>query len=462
MRQILQEKQIIYLIDTPKAFEALVDTAIFIVKNNVRKSDYKMNFVDARKVDINAFLNLKNAQDVKIYDVNIKIYRENLMNVFFRPDGLNMQIYKKYIPVIKKLYKKWWDKISTSKDIVKNHTAIDEYRSKLKPGDITLLGLITEGGQGLATGNNGKFVGVLERTKYAEKVKESRVEKLYECVISDEKIKKKLTKYFPELKNINSKVEVKDYLSSLEENDIRNLFDKIKDLTNRDIFGQGYIYRIVSKEEIADVEKLTLDEKLNGIKGEKTFVPYDKGDKEGNRWYLDTPYYIDWSRENVNFLVKNSGKSGKGMPVVRNKEYYFREGFCWSDVHTIYLKSRIKRKSIHVVKSMSLFLYIGENILNIKYVIALINSKFISEFQEDFLNNTSSFQINDARKLPIIIPTREQLDYVNSIVDKAIEIKKKQFNSELSQDEAEKMLNEVQEKVDEFVYNLYKINPEMR
>lgn len=462
MRQLLQEKHIIYLIDTPKAFEALVDTAIFIVRNAIKKSDYKMTFIDARKADINAFLNLKNAQGVNIYDVNIKIYRDNLMNVFFRPDGLNMQIYKKYIPIMKKLYTKWWDKISTSKDIVKNHSAVDEYRKKLKPGDITLLGLITEGGQGLATGNNGRFVGVLEGTKYAEKVKESRIEKFYDCIITDEKIKKKIIKYFPEIKNINSKLEVKDYLNSLGEKDIRNLFDKIKDVTDRDIFGQGYIYRIVSKDEIADVEKITDEEKLNGIEGEKTFVPYDKGDKEGNRWYLETPYYIDWSKNNVKFLLNNSGKKGKGMPVVRNKEYYFREGFCWSDVHTIYLKSRIKGKSINDVKSMSLYLSLNESKISTKYIVALINSKFISEFQEDFLNNTSSFQINDARKLPIIIPTKEQLDYVNIIVDRAIEIKKKQFSGEISQEEAEAILNEVQEKVDKFVYDLYGINPEMR
>ncbi|MGQ9863682.1 MAG: hypothetical protein ACUVRD_04255 [Bacteroidia bacterium] len=47
----------------------------------------------------------------------------------------------------------------------------------------------------------------------------------------------------------------------------------------------------VSPGEIADVEKLTQAEKLNGISGNKTFVPYDKGDKEGNRWYAPTPYY---------------------------------------------------------------------------------------------------------------------------------------------------------------------------
>jgi putative alpha-1,2-mannosidase len=42
------------------------------------------------------------------------------------------------------------------------------------------------------------------------------------------------------------------------------------------------------------------------------YVPYDKGDKDGNRWYLETPFAIAWSKENVRFLKTNSGKKGEG------------------------------------------------------------------------------------------------------------------------------------------------------
>ena len=112
----------------------------------------------------------------------------------------------------------------------------------------------------------------------------------------------------------------------MSEKDIAKLFDSLKEKYGRDIFGQGYIYKIVEEDELADVSKLTKDEKENGIdSSKKVYVPYDKGDKDGNRWYLETPFAIAWSKENVHFLKTNSGKKGAGMPVVRNAQFYFRE-----------------------------------------------------------------------------------------------------------------------------------------
>lgn len=38
------------------------------------------------------------------------------------------------------------------------------------------------------------------------------------------------------------------------------------------------------------------------------------------------------------------------MPVIRNPQFYFKEGLCWSDINTTYLKCRQKEKSINDVK----------------------------------------------------------------------------------------------------------------
>lgn len=146
-------------------------------------------------------------------------------------------------------------------------------------------------------------------------------------------------------------------------------------------------------------------------------------------------------------MKTNSGKKGEGMPVVRNSQYYFREGFCWSDINTTFLKCRKKQKSIHDVKSMSMFGV--SNVITEDYIIALINSTFISYYVDNLVNNTQTFQINDARQLPVIIPSAEDLNYASKLVNEAIELKKiKETDNELIR---------LQRCVDEFISTLYKV-----
>ncbi|WP_303007163.1 hypothetical protein [Romboutsia ilealis] len=68
--------------------------------------------------------------------------------------------------------------------------------------------------------------------------------------------------------------------------------------------------------------------------------------------------------------------------------------------------------------------------------------------------------MNDARRIPIIIPTKEQLKYINNIVDNAIEIKKLQFNKSITEEKANLELQKIQDKIDKFVYELYDIKLE--
>ena len=109
------------------------------------------------------------------------------------------------------------------------------------------------------------------------------------------------------------------------------------------------------------------------------------------------------------------------MPVVRNPQFYFREGFCWIDVNSTYLKARIKTNGVFDVLSMSLFTM---TTLPDWYFVALINSEFISLYVDNFINNTSHFQINDARQLPIIIPQKETFESLQKLVADCISLKK--------------------------------------
>ena len=80
------------------------------------------------------------------------------------------------------------------------------------------------------------------------------------------------------------------------------------------------------------------------------------------------------------------------------------------------------------------------------YIIVLINSTLISYYVDNFVNNTQTFQINDARQLPIIIPTMQDIVNAHNIITEAIQIKK---NYKFS------TLDELQKKVDTFIRNIY-------
>jgi methylase of polypeptide subunit release factors len=435
LRELILDNKLLQLVDTANPFESsMVDTCITIVQKTKAK-DYEILFIDAR-----------NGLDKKeVYKVKDEVYKNVANNVFFIPTEFNLKIYEKLGKKVKELLDRWWSFISDSKKINKYKEYLDDYRNSLKAGDITLLGLITEGGVGIQTGDNGRYIGVLEGTKWAEKVRKERPEKLWNFI---------KTQKPKELSNLKSKKDVEEYLNSVSEKEIRKLFDELKEKYGRDIFGQGWLYRIVSKDEIADVESLSDDEKLNGIDGDKTFVPYDKGDRDGNRWWAPTPYYIDWSRENVRFLKENSGKKGEGMPVVRNPQFYFKEGFCWNNVTGTKIICRIKEKSVHSTEAMT-FISLIPKMVSDKYLICLMNSSFFGLYKNTFLNITVHLTTGDAKEFPIIIPTPEQLKEFELIFDRAKRVQEEKFSGKISEKEAEERLEEIQKELDEKVLRLY-------
>ena len=174
LRELFQKNRVIEIIKTQNVFEdPMVEPAIFIGRKlKTTNIDYNMIFKDARR----------SFQSPETYQVSIQTYRNAPGRVFFPPTDFNMKVYNMYSKDIKHLLNKYWNMISTSKNIAKNKEELDAYRKKLKPGDITLLGLITDGGVGLQTGDNGQFVGVLDGTEYATRIRETRPVKLLKAI----------------------------------------------------------------------------------------------------------------------------------------------------------------------------------------------------------------------------------------------------------------------------------------
>jgi len=409
--------------------EAMVSTAIFIAqKNEITQNETIV--IDAR--------GKKELSEAKYYTIPQSLYTNSINGSFFMPNETNLKIHNKLAKQHKAIIDTYWNKISTSRDIEKNKIFLNKYRENLKEGDFTIIGLVTEGGQGMATANNGKFVGIKEGTKEADRIRETRINKLQE---------------------VNQELGT-NYKMPTTETEIVALFDEIKLEHGRDIFGQGYLYRIVALNNIAEVTTLTSDEKNKGIApGKPSYVPYDKGDRDGNRWYLPTPYYIDWSIENVKFLKTNSGKKGEGMPVVRNPQFYFRYGFCWNNnlnENYLSIKCRLKSNGVHDVASMSMFSLI-ENVVPEYYIVSLINSTTLGLIYRNFTNNTVNVQMNDIRTFPIPVPTKNQLATCKKLFEEAVILQQDFFAEKISTTERDQQLLIVQNKVDAFVSELYNL-----
>ena len=97
--------------------------------------------------------------------------------------------------------------------------------------------------------------------------------------------------------------------------------------------------------------------------------------------------------------------------------------------------------------------YPYEDVLPASYIISLLNSSFAASYVGSFINNTQTFGIDDARQIPVIIPTAEELLQIKEVVMQAISVKRMLNPTHLS----EKRLEEIQRQVDQYILQLYRI-----
>ena len=133
------------------------------------------------------------------------------------------------------------------------------------------------------------------------------------------------------------------------------------------------------------------------------------------------------------------------MPVVRNPQFFFKEGLCWSEIKTHYIRCRLKEKSINSNKSMAF--YPCSNGVSINFIITLLNSSFAADYVNALINNTQTFGIADARQLPIIIPNAIQMKDFEDIFQMAVTEKRTTNNEE--------SLSAIQEALDMLTLKLY-------
>jgi len=186
-----------------------------------------------------------------------------------------------------------------------------------------------------------------------------------------------------------------------------------------------------------EIEKLTNDEKQNGIdpkkhKG-KHFLPYDKGgesDAEGGwlpNYYVPTGYFIDWSRSSVMRMKtltvydrdvywdksyyehnypnlqqrKDAIVKDKNAVASRfqNSDYYFRKGITFSRTGVYAPTFRIGAGTMFDTEGSTIF-WDSSDVYSLN---SLLSSKLVRIMLKNYVGHTVHTQVDDLKELSILM-----------------------------------------------------------
>jgi len=241
-------------------------------------------------------------------------------------------------------------------------------------------------------------------------------------------------------------------------------------------------YRIVNHEKVLtedELQQIVKNEEIrikiindgipdNMFEG-RTVIPTDKGGEsdigEGrlSNYYAPTKYYIDYSKKNVNRLrnftiadrkrfydEKNISKNDEKTlaAVIRNPTYYFKPGITFSDVGLYAPTYRINSSSVFDHRGNCIFIKSTcHSFFSNEFLLGIICSKFIKYIQKNFINNTVGFQVDDVKKIPVIVCDKRQKTKIEKLVQDIIKKQKLDLSYNYQKNE--------QNEIDNIVYETY-------
>lgn len=327
------------------------------------------------------------------YQCDKQLFKENILNRFFVPNRQNTDFYNAIQKPLAKLYEKTKKTLTRDNSITSEarREAIKTYSESLTPGTLTFLGLISDGDQGLVTGNNSKYIGVVSANEQQAYETESR---------------------FVDLLNRESGLSTTLIDFRTNRQHYYDMAEQLKrEKHNPALFGKFFLYKLVELSDVRRYEDLTAEEQKNGCEGD-CWIEYSRGNSEGLRWSVPVTEVINWRKEYVHELKTSDSSRWQGA------SYYYTTGYGWVDYFTERLKGfnvGIGPYSKNVIKMHSLSPLVTD-----KYIIALLNSDFMAAYVRNMITITHTLQINDGRLIPIVIPTPTEHDQITRIVDRIL------------------------------------------
>lgn len=325
------------------------------------------------------------------YECDKQVFRENIMSRYFVPTFQNISLYHGIQALLQPLYeqcrKTLTREASIASDVRKEN--IRAYSEGMTPNSLTFLGLISDGDQGLVTGNNSKYLGVICHSQ----ARADEIDTRFVNILNREG---------------NMDISLEDFHA-----DRQLYYDMAEQLKtkrrNPSLFGKFFLYKTVADTDVCQYEALDTDIQKNGAESD-CWIVYNRGNAEGLRWSVPAAEVINWRKDYVSEL-RNSTKSRW-----QGEAYYPTTGFGWVDYFTDRLKAfrvAVGPYSKNVIKMHSFCPLASDD-----YITAVLNSDFVANYVKAMITTTHTLQINDGRLIPIVIPTPDQHDEIIHLVSR--------------------------------------------
>ena len=546
MREILQRNSLDWL-GQCDPFDATVDAAVFVARKKVPEANHRFRFVQARPrkrpdgtrtvpdenleklsptnalawnepATLTPFGDVFHATvaELRLHEVPLSLHAAAHKKVFFEPRPGTLHLFDRFNGKVKELVAEWWEKIEDSREFSANLPEIQAYHRTLRPGDISLVGLVAEGGQGLATANNARFLAYLDGTPQAEEIKEKsqawsaswlaseRVGPAFRELLQqaggdashptanrpawEAAVHGLRERFTPAQLGLGRtflfRVAPPDLVAGAEDfaysfqrrkaellvhwqgrSEFMGFWDdkmeiggnfvahsdcrKAKTISDADFCELCQHLQLwvrhenavrkpaqrIPKEAVglrssedysdpADAPRIATI--YNGLYGRAQYVPFRKGDSEGNRWLDDDPLCICWTNDSVRFLFDNSGKNAAQMPVVRNPHLYFTTGVSWTRVaNHVAVKARLQPHC--VFDSDAVRLTPMKYTMSAVVFMAIFNSDVFSYMKMRFHQHTAKWEIGNLRQMPIVMPNKKQHAALAELATLAMAAKRHEF-----------------------------------
>lgn len=417
-RNILQSNDLHEVFNaSPKTFDAAVHPAIFSFTKTEPSND-DMLFIDGSDADIEEYpgvvsVNPKSItpetgesvdtvgdrsicrvkfDDLDVYRTPVSLYETGIRGAFFKPSRYNLRLHREFASQVCDIAEEWEQEILDSESLESNWDDVyNDHIQNLEPGDVSLVGLLTVGGQGLSTGRNRDFIAYLDESAKADKIKSKNGDSF-------------------EYEQQNEKT-----------------------------IGRGKMGRVVTDHHTTHPESVSSEERENGFESDgPVWVPIEKGFREEDRYYKPTDSYINWSESSVQAIDERG--------VIRNPQYYFRDGVFIARGGFAELMARYIDGC--VIDSTGAVLVPKTDVVSSKYLVGLLNSDVCNRIADTFIN-ASGKQVNDARMIPVPIPSKKQRSEMEELVEDIIEAKSAENNSRVKN---------LKTKIDRLAEELYHID----